>query len=86
MPRSTGEIRENSPRSQCPTCHEVFSTAGNFDRHMTPFEKRFMFKRSTNTWERRPGVPICNDPETVGLVISDKTGVWIMPQDWRTSE
>lgn len=84
MPRSWGEIRVNSPRGRCPTCNEVFSNVANFDRHMTPFPKRFINR--AGDWQRRPNVPTCVDPSTVGLVVSDKTGVWIMPQEWRTDE
>jgi hypothetical protein len=50
-------------RSQCPTCWEIFSTEGNFDRH-----------RKGKHSERR----FCVSPEAVGL-IRKANGDWGMP-------
>jgi hypothetical protein len=48
---------------QCPTCKEVFSTTGNFDRHRK------------GTYE--PNERHCVDPSSVGLIIGEnKTGTF----------
>lgn len=54
-------------RAQCPTCEAVFSTSGNFDRHLTKHRYREGF---TGDW--------CQDPASVGLV-QNVLGVWLQP-------
>lgn len=53
-------------RCQCPTCNEVFSTVGNFDRH--------------RVGEHGPNRK-CVNPQTVGLEIkaTSKGTFWGMP-------
>ena len=50
-------------RCECPTCHEVFSTTNNFDRH----------RKGAHGSDRH-----CVDPASVGLVIgvSSKGTYW----------
>lgn len=81
MTQSTGKLLVDSPRAMCQTCKEVFSTPGNFDKHMTPFGERFAL--STENQNRKRNSKVCVDPSTVGLVLSESSGVWITPQDWR---
>ena len=50
-------------RSQCPTCWEIFSTEGNFDRHRKG---------------KHSGYRFCVPPEMVGLV-KKKNGDWALP-------
>jgi hypothetical protein len=53
-------------RCQCPTCGEVFSTEGNFDRHLT---RGRLAEGFAGEW--------CQDPAAAGLV---RTGVaWHQP-------
>ncbi len=61
-------------RAQCPTCCEVFSTVGNFDRHLA---------KGRNA-EEYDG-PWCRLPASVGLVQHDR-GWWHQPAPDETSD
>lgn len=77
MPKSTGKLILNgqaSSRCKCAACGEIFSTESNFDKHRVDINAR---KRN------KPYETVCVDPETVGLAISETSGCWITPQDWR---
>lgn len=54
-------------RCQCSTCGEVFTTEGNFDRHLTPGRNDDDFD---GTW--------CQQPATVDLIQHER-GWWHQP-------
>lgn len=54
-------------RCQCPACGEVFTTEGNFDRHLTP-------GRTADEFDG----PWCQSPAAVGL-IKYSGGWWHQP-------
>ena len=58
---------EATDRCQCTTCGEVFSTEGNFDRHLTRNHNRDGF---TGPW--------CQPPASADLIQND-LGVWHQP-------
>lgn len=54
-------------RCECPTCGRVFSTDGNFRRHLTPGR---LLEGYDGPW--------CRDPATVGMVQHER-GWWLEP-------
>lgn len=69
MPRSREDILPNSRSNAiCPICHEVFSTAGNFDKHRI-HSKDGKFRS------------LCKDPEDCGMILNEKK-LWITESDW----
>lgn len=76
MAKSWGELNltgQGGNRCKCSVCGEVFSTVRNFDAHR-------------DVDYRRPGPGKCVDPETMGLVLSEKSGVWVTPQEFRNKQ
>jgi hypothetical protein len=55
-------------RCQCPTCGEVFTTEGNFDRHLMP-------GRNVDGYDG----PWCRPPSEVGLVQTEGHRWWHQP-------
>jgi len=59
---------EATDRCQCPSCGEVFTTEGNFDRHLMP-------GRLAEDYDG----PWCRPPTEVGLVQTDGHQWWHQP-------
>jgi hypothetical protein len=61
------EAGHATDRCQCPTCEDVFSTEGNFGRHLAKGRNR----------DDHDG-PWCRPPGTVGLIQHER-GWWHLP-------
>lgn len=68
-PRSKPLPGTPSRISECPTCREVFTSPGMFDKHL---ERR--------TWKLDTYKMICTDPAEHGMELN-KSGFWTIPSD-----